>query len=233
MIKIMAKKNEKQEEPIQFVEQTLTRTEQFIENNQKILTYIVAAIVIVILGFILIKKYYIGAKEVEAQNQIWAAQRYFESDSLDLAINGDGNYIGFNDIVNDYKWTKSSNLANYYIGISYLKQGEYELAIKSLKKFSTKSKLVSAMSLGAIGDSYMELNDFENALKYYKEAAEKNPNDFISPIFLMKAAFVYEEQKDYSNAIKMYEKVKLEHYKSMEGRDIEKYIARAKTLMES
>lgn len=229
----MAKKNEKQEEPIQFVEQTLTRTEQFIENNQKILTYIVAAIVIVILGFILIKKYYIGAKEVEAQNQIWAAQRYFESDSLDLAINGDGNYIGFNDIVNDYNWTKSSNLANYYIGISYLKQGEYELAIKSLKKFSTKSKIVSAMSLGAIGDSYMELNDFENALKYYKKAADKNPNDFITPIFLMKAAFVYEEQNDYSNAIKMYEKVKFEHHKSMEGRDIEKYIARAKTLMES
>lgn len=228
----MAIKNEKKEEPIQFVESTLTRTEMFIENNQKILTYIVGAIVIIILAFILIKKYYIGGKEVEAQNQIWAAQRYFESDSLDLAMNGDGNYIGFNDIINDYKWTNSSNLAEYYMGISYLKKGQFQLAIDNLKDFSSSSKLVSAMALGATGDAYMELKDIENAIKYYEKAALKNPNDFISPLFLMKEAFAYEESKDYVNALKIYEKIKVEHYSSIERRDVDKYIARVKTLME-
>jgi len=229
----MAKKNEKKETPIQFVEESLTKTELFIENNQKLLTYIVVAIVVVILGFILIKKYYIGAKEVEAQNQIWAAQRYFESDSLDLAMAGDGNYLGFNNIVSDYRWTKSSNLARYYLGISYLKKGEYDLAIENLKKFSSKSKIVSSMALGAIGDAYAELKDLENATKYYEKAAEKNANDLTSPIFLMKAGWAYEEMKNYESALKMYEKVKVEFYSSIERRDIEKYIARVKTLMGS
>ena len=227
----MAKKNEKQDEPIQLVESTLTRTEQFIENNQKILTYIVGAIVIVILSFILIKKYYIGAKEVEAQNQIWAAQRYFESDSLDLAISGDGNYLGFTDIVNDYKWTKSSNLSRYYLGISYLNKGQYQLAIDNLEDFSCNSTIISAMASGAIGDAYMELKDVANATKYYEKAADKYNNEFSSPIFLMKAGWAYEEMKNYESALKMYEKIKTDYYSSFEGRDINKYIARVKTLM--
>ncbi len=227
----MAKKIEKQEETIHVVESTLTKTEQFIENNQKILTYIVGAIVIVILGFILINKYYIGARETEAQNQIWTAQRYFESDSLDLALNGDGNYLGFNEIINNYGWTKSSNLSKYYLGLIYMKQGNYQEAINTMKKFSTKSKIVSAMALGVIGDAYVELNDMENAIKYYKEAAEENANDFTSPIFLMKAAWAYEEMKNYPDALKMYEEIKFKHYNSTERRDIDKYIARVKTLM--
>jgi len=229
----MAIKNDKKEEPIQIVESTLTKTEMFIENNQRILTYIVGGIVIIILAFILIKKYYIGAKETEAQNQIWAAQRYFEADSLDLAMNGDGNYIGFNDIINDYKWTNSNNLAKYYLGISYLKQGQFQSAIDNLEDFSSNSRIVSAMALGAMGDAYMELKDVKNAIKYYEKAAAKYPNDFVSPIFLMKEAFAYEESKDYPNALKIYEKIKVEHYSSMERRDVDKYIARLKTLMDS
>ncbi len=229
----MAKKNEKQEEPIQFVEQTLSKTEQFIEKNQKILTYVVTAIVIVILGFILIKKYYIGAKEIEAQNQIWTAQRYFEADSLDLALTGDGNYLGFHEIISDYAWTKSSNLSKFYLGLIYLKQGDFEQALTYLKKFSTKSRILSSMALGAIADSYVELGDMEAAVKYYKKAADKYPNDFTSPIFLMKAGFAYEEMQKYDEALKMYEKIKFEHYNSNERRDIEKYISKVKTLLES
>ena len=87
------------------------------------------------------------------------------------------------------------------------------------------------MALGVIGDAYMELNDIENAVKYYKEAAEENSNDFTSPIFLMKAAWAYEEMKNYTDALKMYEEIKFKHYNSTERRDIDKYIARVKTLM--
>jgi len=229
----MAKKKEKQGEAIQMVESTLTKTEMFIEDNQKLLTYIVGGIVVLILCFVLIKKYYIGAKEVEAQNQIWAAQRYFESDSLDLAMTGDGNYLGFNDVISEYRWTKSSNLARYYIGISYLKKGEYALAIENLKKFSSDSKIVSSMALGAIGDAYSELKDYENATKYYEKAALKKANDLTSPMFLMRAGWAYEEMKNYASALKMYETIKQDYYSSIERRDVDKYIARVKTLMGS
>lgn len=227
----MSKNKEKQDEPIQIVEQTLTRTEQFIENNQKLLTYIIGGIVILVVAFILFKKYYISGRDAEAQNQMWTAQMYFEKDSLDLALNGDGNYPGFISIANDYWWTKSSNLSHFYIGISYLKQGSFELAIEHLKKFSTKSKIMGAMALGAIGDAYMELNDVNSAVEYYVEASEKNANDFTSPLFLMKAGWAYEEMQDYKNALKMYEIIKVDYYSSTERREIDKYIARVKALM--
>jgi hypothetical protein len=56
---------------------------------------------------------------------MFQAVRYFESDSLNLALNGDGNNLGFLQIVEDYSGTKAGNLANYYAGVIYLKQGNF------------------------------------------------------------------------------------------------------------
>ncbi|MDD3876879.1 MAG: tetratricopeptide repeat protein [Bacteroidales bacterium] len=227
----MLKKKQKDQEPIKVVEETLSKTEQFIEKNQKMLITIIGVIVVVILLFVLVKKYYIAGKEAEAQTQIWAAERYFEMDSLDLALNGDGNYIGFVDIASNYKWTKTANLAHYYMGIIYLKQGQYELAIKHLKKFNGKDKLVKVMAMGAIGDAYMELGQIEKAAEQYEKAAKKNSNDFTSPLFYLKAGWAYEELGDFKNAVKMYEEIKYNHHGSNESREIDKYIAKAKALI--
>jgi len=227
----MSKRKENQEEPIQRIEETLTKTEQFIEDNKKMLSTVVTILIVVIVGFLLIKKYYIGGKEQEAQNQIWAAERYFEQDSLQLALNGDGNYLGFIDIVNSYRWTKTAKLAHYYMGLIYLNQGEFDLAIKHLKKYNGRDKLVSTMAMGAIGDAYMELGDAQKAAKQYKKAAEKNTNDLSSPLFYLKAGWAYEEMNDYKNAIKMYEAIKYKHHGTTESRDIEKYIAKAQTKL--
>jgi len=225
------KKVNKKEEPIQLVEETLTRTEQFIEGNQKTLTTLVTVIIVLVLGFILVKKYYIGGKEKEAQTQIWAAERYFEKDSLNLALYGDGNYLGFLDIVSDYRWTKTAHLAQYYIGIIYLHQREFDLAIKHLKKYKGRDKMVRTMAMGGIGDAYMELGNAKRAAAQYEKAAKRAPNDFTSPMFYLKAGWAYEEQGDYKSALKMYEAIKYNHHGSNESREVEKHIAKVKALM--
>ncbi|NOX45921.1 MAG: tetratricopeptide repeat protein [Chlorobi bacterium] len=224
----MAKKKDNTEERIVAVEEALSSSEQFIEKNQQILTYIVGAIILIILAFFGYKKYVMAPKEKAAEVAIFNAQYYFEQDSLDLALDGDGVNLGFLEIIDDYGSTKEGNLAKYYAGICYLNKGEYETAIEYLKKFSSDDQVLSSMALGAIGDSYMQLGDADKAVDYYIKAANKNKNDFVTPAFLVKAGWSYEIMGNWQKALDTYEGIKKEFPKAKESRDMDKYIARAK-----
>ncbi|HDP54545.1 MAG TPA: tetratricopeptide repeat protein, partial [Bacteroidetes bacterium] len=204
-----------------------TRTEQYIENNQKSLTVIVLAIIVIVGTFLGYSKLYIAPMEEEAQTQIFAAEQYFEKDSFSLALNGDGNYLGFIDIIDSYSPTKTGNLARYYAGISYRELGEYEEAIDHLKRFSPKDKMIGSVAYGAIADCYVELGKLEEAAKQYLKAANYGKNNFSSPIMLMKAGTVYEELGKFAEAVKAYETIKAKYPKSAEAREIEKFITRA------
>jgi tetratricopeptide (TPR) repeat protein len=224
----MVKKKDTTEERIEAVESALSKTEQFIESNQKILTYIIGGIILVVLLFFGFKKFISAPREKSAQAAMFKAEYYFEKDSLDLALNGDGESNGFLDIIDDYGFTKSGNLAKYYAGMCYLNKGEYDQAIEYLKKFKSDDQIVKGMALGAIGDAYMSLNKTEKAIDYYLDAADVNPNDFVSTVFLLKAGWAYEIKRDWKNAKSVYERLKREYPQSREARDIDKYIARTK-----
>jgi len=197
----MAKKIDNTEEKIHKVEEALSKSEKFIEKNQKFLTIIIGAAVVIVLGVFAFQKLYIGPREKAAQGQMFMAQKYFEQDSLKKALNGDGNYPGFLDIISDYSMTKASNLSKYYAGMCYLKLGKYEDAITYLKKFSSDDELVAPMATGGIGDAYMELGQKDKALEYYLKASEQRSNDLTTPLYLMRAAFVYEDTGKYDKAI--------------------------------
>jgi len=226
----MAQKIDKTEERIHTVEETLSKTEHFIEKNQKLLVNIGIALVVIVLGFYAIRNYYILPREADATSQMFMAQRYFEKDSLKLALNGDGNYPGFLSIIDEYKWTAASNLAHYYAGVCLLKQGKFQDAIDQLKSFSGKDELVAPMAIGATGDAYMELNQPEKAATEYEKAANLRDNKFTSSIFLLKAAFAYEEMKNLDKALELYTTIKTKYPNSIEAQDIDKYISKIKTI---
>ena len=169
-------------------------------------------------------------KRLNAQAQMFQAEHYFEKDSLKLAMNGDGTNPGFIQIIDDYGSTKSGNLAKYYLGICYLKQGDFQNAIDNLTSFSSDDQIVGPMAIGATGDAYMELGQTDKAIEYYLKAAKKKDNDFTASMFLQKAGWAYEILGQYDKAIEVYTKIQKEHNKSFEARDIDKYIARAKGL---
>lgn len=228
----MAKKKTEVDEPttISNVEQTLTKTEHFLEENYKTLL-IILAVIVVMVGVIWLGKLYLNNRNEEAQSQMYQAERYLEMDSLNLALNGDGNYLGFLDIAKDYKFTSSGNLARYSAGICYLHLGEYQQAIDFLSKYSKKDKVIASLSIGATGDAYIELGDTEKGISKYMEAADFGENSFSTPLFLMKAAEIYELENKYAEALILYERIEAEYPESTEGTSIEKYIARVKVLM--
>lgn len=229
----MAKKT-KEENPqgIKSVEQTLTRTEQYLEKNYKVLLTGLGVLVVLV-GLVWLSRIYLGKRNDEAQAQMYQAERYFELDSLELALNGDGNYLGYIDIANDYKLTSSGNLARYSAGICYLHLGQFEDAIDMLGSYKKKDKVLGSLALGATGDAYVELGDTENGIKKYLEAADFADNSFNTPLFLMKAAELYELDKRYPEALALYERIKNEFPESTEGMSVDKYLARIRVLTEN
>ncbi len=221
------KKSTPEEDNLQLVEGALSKSEQFIEDNSKILTTVLGVIIAVIAIYLAYSKFYVEPRQDAALSEMFFAEQYFETDSFNLALNGDGNNMGFLYIIDEYGSTKSGNLAQYYAGISYLNLGEFDLAIKHLKSFSAKDPMLSAMSNGAIGDAYSELGNNSEALSYYKKAASFK-NDFATPMYLFKAAQLAELNGDHAAALKMYEEIEKDYSNSTEARNIKKYITRAK-----
>ena len=224
------KKKEATEGRIEAVESALTKSERFLEENQKIILIVVGAIIVVILGFLGYQRLIVAPKEVKAANEIFMAQNYFEQDSIYQALNGDGQYAGFLEIVDRYGSTKTGNLAKYYTGICYLKLEDFDNAIRYLKKFDTKNPLAKSMALGGIGDAYLELGKNEKAIDFYLQAA-KHKNELTAPMFLMKAGLTYELLNDYGHALKVYEEIQTNYPKSYEARDIDRFIAKAKGML--
>ncbi|WP_339738736.1 tetratricopeptide repeat protein [uncultured Sunxiuqinia sp.] len=222
----MAKNKDKREDGFSEVESTLTRTEQLIEDNQKMLTTVIGVIVLIVVAYLGFTRMYIQPRELDAQEQMFMAEQYFEKDSFNLAINGDGNYLGFLDIIDDYGMTNAANLASYYTGISFLKLGEYEAAIEYLNDFTTDDLLLVPVAEGAKGDAYQELGETDKALAAYKKAYTSSANEFTTPIYMMKAANLMEAEGRLQEALALYESIKEKYPATNEGRNVEKYIAR-------
>ena len=229
----MASKKEQEvkgEERLENVESALSKTELWIEEHQKLIYGIIAA-VIVIAGAIWGIKALNDKKDRTASSEIFTAQKYFEREDYEAALNGDGNYLGFTEVYDNYSGTKTGKLAAYYAGISYMKLGNYEEAINYLKKFNGNDDILAPMALGAIGDCYMELENTNEAVAYYMKAANKANNEFTGPMFLTKAGMTYEILGDYANALKCYKALKADYPLSNEAFEIGKSIAKMEELL--
>ena len=225
----MAKKKteEEKDEVIVDVEQVYSKTEDFINENQNVIIGVVGALIAVVVAFYAYNRVYLEPLEEEAHGQMFMAEVYFQKDSFDLALNGDGNYLGFLDIADEYGNTSAGNLAHYYAGISYLRSGDYEAAIEELESFDGAGEMLGAVALGAIGDGYMELGDTDAALNSYEEAISASENNFTSPVYLQKAGFAAEKAGKFDKAIDYYTQVKEDYPTTNEGRNADKFIARA------
>ncbi|OFY88341.1 MAG: hypothetical protein A2236_01030, partial [Bacteroidetes bacterium RIFOXYA2_FULL_33_7] len=208
-------KETKDSESLEAVESALSKTEQYIEDNQKSLTIIVLAIIIIVGGYLAYQKFYVKPLEEEAKNEIFVAEQYFAKDSFNLAVNGrDGEFSGFIEIADDYSVTKIGNLANYYAGISYLKLGKFNEAIEYLSEFDSDDEMLAPIANGAIGDAYLELGNDNEAISFYEKAITISTNDFTTPIYLLKVGQVYEKQNNLDKALKAYERIETEFAKS-------------------
>lgn len=228
----MAKDQDQNEEVIVDVQEVYSKTETYIEENKNMLSTIAAIIIVIVGGYFAYTNFYLAPLQEEAQEEMFMAEKYFALDSFNLAINGNAEFLGFISIVDEYGSTKAGNLAHYYLGISFLRTGQYEAAIAELKDFSSDDVLISTMALGAIGDAYLELEDADQAASYYDKAVNADENSFSSAYYLVKAGKTYELLGQYEDALERYNTVLKDHNTSSEAAQVDKLIARAESFVQ-
>jgi tetratricopeptide (TPR) repeat protein len=194
---------------------------------QKPLLIVLAVIVIGGGGWYGYNQYILKPKEEKAADALYKAQQYFGMDSANLVLNGDGQSRGVLYIINNYGGTKAGNLAHYYAGVSYLKLGDFNNAVKHLKDFSTDAKQIQLMAYGCLGDAYSELNKKEDAIASYKKAGEvfeKDENN--SSEYLFRAALLAEASGNATQALDLYKELKEKYPRTDKGFQADKYINR-------
>lgn len=217
-------KNDKAKENTASVVEAVSRTELFFSSNKVAITAVVTVLILAGLGIFLWHKFGYLPKSEEAQEQMFPAEANFREGEYELALNGDGNVLGFAQIIEDYG-AKAGKAVYFYAGVCELQLGNYNEAIGYLSSYKGKDKILLARATACIGDAYIGLNDYAKAVGYFEKAAATVDNIYAAG-YLLKAGVTYEELGQKDKALAAYKKIKDSYPQSMEGYDIDKYISR-------
>jgi len=218
------------------LDQSSSTTQLFFEKNQILIFSAVGMIAILILGYLFYSTNFLAPKQKEAKNKMYFAQKKFDeavlsnNDSIfNVVLNGDGTNLGMLNIIDEYSGTDASNLAYYYAGMSYFNKNDYENSIKYLQEFDAKSSILGPIQTGTIGDSFSNLNQFEDAYDYYIKASN-NKDIFTTPLYLFKAGQIAINLGKFSDAEDFFKKIKIEYPNSNEAKNIDAFISMSKAL---
>lgn len=199
------------------LDEKASKTEEFVRTNQNIILGVIGAVIIGVLGYLGYQSFILKPKEEEASKEIYQARVFFDEainatgqakDSIfQLAINGGNAKPGFVEVAENYSGTKTASLAHYYAGISYLNIGEYQKAIEHLEKFKLKDEIIAPLAKGAIGDAFLQINQPNEALSYFEEAANLSTNSFTTPKYLLKASLTALEIQETKKALAFLERI--------------------------
>jgi tetratricopeptide (TPR) repeat protein len=215
----------------------VTRARGFWEQNSKPIIYVSTAIIVLVAGWFIYKYMIKQPKEDKANDAVFVVQRYFSDfsnspDSLKIpmanrVLNGDGGNTGALKFISKYEGTNAANLCYYYAGAAYLHLKQFDKAVKQLKEFDTDADQIQSRAYGMIADAYAELKKNNDALEYYKKAAEVNEKDeFTTSEFLFRAGLFAETIGKKQEAIDLYKKIKTDYPLTDRAANIDRYLAR-------
>jgi tetratricopeptide (TPR) repeat protein len=215
------------------LDETASKTEQWVAKNQKYILSGLSVIAIITVAYLLYQRFVVTPKENDAAEQLFTAQQNFQkaidgdvkADSLfNLALKGSEGKFGFLAIAEEYSGTDAGNMAHYYAGISLLNTGKYSEAIAQLEQFKADDAFLSVLACGAVGDAYAQQNKLNEALLQYVKAAEMKTNEFTTPRYLLKAgqtALVLGKKEE---ALKHFNAIKEKYESTPEGASVDAYI---------
>ena len=215
-------------------EQTLNNQEQFFLKYRKQILIAVAAILLIIAGWLAYKTFVAEPRENKASTAMAKAQEMFAERDFQKALNGDKTNEGFLSVIENYGGTDAANRAKGYAGLCYAQMGKWQEAVKYLEDFSPKSDaIISPAIVAALGNAYANTGKVDEAISTLKEAASmadsrsESVNNTTSPTYLLQAARLLESQKKTDEALKIYKQIKEKYVNSAVAQDIDKYIERA------
>lgn len=222
----MAKTSKDEQLRQQNVEQTVSKSDEFYNKHKKTIWTVVICVVVVGLAVLAYSKWVYAPSVAEAQEAAFPAEAAYAGGEYQLALEGDGTFLGFADLVDQYG-SKAGKSVYLYAGSCEAQLGNWEEALSYLKKYKGGDRILEGRALALEGDCYSALEDYDAALKSYRKAADKSENVF-SAAYLVKAGEVCLHTGDKAQALSFFEEVKDKYPQSIEGYDIDKYIELAK-----
>ena len=213
------------------------KSELVISKYQNYLLYGITILIVLFALYFTYDRYVVQPKIDESNAELFTAQKYFDmalnssndKDSLyNLSLSGADGKFGFLDIIENYNGTPAANIAYYSSGMAYYHLKKYDLAIQYLNEFSSKDDVLNSLSLSTIGDSFVQINQFDDALSFYEKALNASSNSFTSPIILLKAGDVSLKIGNNKKALKFFNSIKTDYPKSSEADLIDIKIEQAK-----
>lgn len=216
-----------EKQPILSADPSVASVQNFWQSNKKWLLFAVGTVLLIGGGWFAYLQFYKNPREAKAQDALFKAEEYFRMDSIQKALNGDGQYPGLLKVISQHSGTSSANLAAYYAGICYLKQDNFEKAVLYLSDFSTSEDLTQARAYKLLGDAYADWGKPEQALEYYQKAGRQfKADEANSPEYLFLAAYLADRvMKKPETAIKLYQEIKEKYPRSQQAFDADNYLA--------
>ena len=206
------------------VVEAISKTELFFEKNGKLLLIIAVAVVALVAAVFCWNKFVHQPAVAEAQGQMIAAEESFRAADYETALNGDGNVLGFAQVIDEYG-SKAGEIVYFYAGVCELQLGNFNEAIKYLESYKGKDAILAARATACIGDAYVGLEDYKKALGCFEKAAQTVDNMYAAG-YLLKAGVVAEKLGETAKALSFYKKIQDQYPQSIEGYEIDKYIGR-------
>ncbi len=220
----MAKNNKKEE--VIGLDAELRKSEAFIEKNLKKILIVLAAVIVVAIGFFLWRNS-VEETEAEAQVAISKSEQLFMQQQYETALNGDGIATkGFLNVIDEYSGTKTANLAALYAGLCYYNLGKYDDAISYLDKFDTQNdQSVSPAAVAALGNCYAQKGDVEKGVSTLLKASKMTKGN-LAALFKLQAGMLYESLDQTDKALELYNDIKANYLTSPLAQNIDTYIER-------
>lgn len=220
----MANKPTEQEIRQQNIAEAVSKSELFFQKYGKIIYGCVAAVLLIALAILAYNRFVLQPKKAEAQEEMFRAEQKFAQGDYELALNGDDNNLGFEDIIAKYG-TKGGESVYLYAGACALQTGQFDKAVEYFKKYNGGDKILLSRAQAGIGDALVGLEDYPGALAAYEKAAA-TVDDLFAAGYLLKAGIVAEEMGDKDKALALYKEIKDQYPQAPEAMDIDKYITR-------
>lgn len=197
----------------------------FYEKNKKMLSTITTVVLVVVVGYFGYTKLYQQPNEEKATAAMYWPQLYFQVDSLNQALNGDGKNLGFSKIAKKYSGTSAGNLAHYYEGVCYLKMGDFGKAISSLEAFKGGNSMLGRQAEGLKGLAYMESGKNDKAIESFKNATSDKQDELVTPMYLYHMGMAYKASGKTNEAKDAFKRLRDEYPRSQQARDMDKELA--------
>ncbi len=222
---------EKRTDSISFV----SKTEQFIEKNQKVIIGIVAAIIVVVLAIFGLKKFVFEPRNQKANEAIFVAEQFLAQGDFKSALYGDSTStdrygVGLLQVIDKYGSTKAGKHAKYEAAICFLRLGQYQDALKYAGKYNGKDQLTPVINEMIKGDAEVEQGNNDAAIKHYTKAAKMDDNPITAPFALFKAGVVYLMIEQNAKAAECFQTIKNDYPESSLSTEMDSFITYSQSL---